>query len=236
MSSLIYPARGEKKSGFWQKLGEKSAVWWIVVLCFASFIAELILLAINPEFVKYFALNSDNFLHGRFLWTIITHMFAHGGFFHLLVNMIAFMSLGGLCEKIIGRRRFIWLYLAAGLYAGFLSVVLAGYFGFGFWAKVFGTPDVYMLGASGAIFGIAGLFVILLPRIRFAIIFIPFFSLPGYIMIPFVLILMWVASIGAGLPVGNVAHFGGFLIGLIYGLYLRARYRKKVALLQRHFR
>lgn len=217
-------------------LRDKSAVWWISVVCFVVFITEFILLAINPDFVKYFALSADNFFAGKYLWTILVHMFSHGGFFHLFVNLFALFSIGGLCEKIIGRKRFIWFYLMAGVFAGLLSVILAELFGSGFWARVFGTPEVYMLGASGAIFGIAGLFVILLPKLRFGIIFIPFFSLPGYIMIPLVLILMWVASITAGLPLGNVAHFGGFLAGLVYGAYLQVKYKRKIIMLQRYFR
>ena len=217
-------------------LREKSAVWWIIAISFVSFLVEIVFLAINPDFVKYFAISASNFLSGKYLWTILTHIFAHGGVFHLLVNMFALFSLGTLTERIIGRKRFIWFYLIAGLFAGLLSVFLSGFFGFGFWEKVFGSPEVYMLGASGAIFGIAGVLVMLLPRIRFSIIFIPFFSLPGYIMIPLVLVIMWAASISAGLPIGNVAHFGGFLAGLVYGFYLRARYRRKVEILQRHFR
>lgn len=234
--SVIYSTRQERKSGFLRRLADKSAVWWIVTSCIVFFIFQIIFLAVNEDFIKYIALSADNFLAGKYLWTLITHMFAHGGFLHLFVNMFALVSLGGLAERLIGRKRFFWLYLASGLFAGLLSVVLAGFFGFGFWEKVFGSPGIYMVGASGAIFGIAGLFVILLPKMRFGIIFIPFFSLPGYIMIPLVLVLMWVASIGAGLPLGNVAHFGGFLAGLAYGFYLKRKYKQKVRMLQGMFR
>lgn len=232
MNSMIY----RRKTMLWQKLADKSAVWWIIVLNLIVFVIEFIFLAINPDFISYFAISAKNFLAGKYLWTLIVHMFSHGGFLHLFVNMLALFSLGGLCEKIIGRKRFIWFYLIAGVFAGILSVLLAGFFGFGFWEKVFGSPEVYMLGASGAIFGIAGLFVVLLPKMRFSIIFIPFFSLPGYIMIPAILFLMWAASVAAGLPLGNVAHFGGFLMGLLYGAYLRIKFRKKVEMLQRYFR
>lgn len=232
MNSMIY----RRKTTLWQKLADKSAVWWIIVLNLIVFVIEFIFLAINPDFISYFAISAKNFLAGKYLWTLIVHMFSHGGFLHLFVNMLALFSLGGLCEKIIGRKRFIWFYLIAGVFAGILSVLLAGFFGFGFWEKVFGSPEVYMLGASGAIFGIAGLFVVLLPKMRFSIIFIPFFSLPGYIMIPAILFLMWAASVAAGLPLGNVAHFGGFLMGLLYGAYLRVKFRKKVEMLQRYFR
>ena len=232
MGSMIY----RRKTTLWQKLADKSAVWWIIALNLIVFVIEFIFLAINPDFIKYFAISANNFMAGKYLWTLIVHMFAHGGFLHLFVNMLALFSLGGLCEKIIGRKRFIWFYLIAGVFAGILSVLLAGFFGFGFWEKVFGSPEVYMLGASGAIFGIAGLFVVLLPKMRFSIIFVPFFSLPGYIMIPAILFVMWAASVAAGLPLGNVAHFGGFLMGLIYGSYLRIKFRKKVEVLQRYFR
>jgi membrane associated rhomboid family serine protease len=217
-------------------LKEKSAVWWISTLCIGVFILEFILLAINQEYIKYFALSASNFLSGKYLWTLIVHMFAHGGFFHLFVNLFALFSFGTLCERIIGRKRFILFYLISGIFAGLLSVLLAGFFGFGFWEKVFGSPEIYMLGASGAIFGIAGLFVVLLPRMRFSIIFLPFFSLPGFIMIPLVLVLMWAASISAGLPIGNVAHFGGFIAGLAYGFYLRTKYKRKVTMLRSYFR
>ena len=218
------------------RLREKSAVWWIIAISFVLFLVEIVLLAINPDFVKYFAISASNFLSGKYPWTILTHIFVHGGVFHLLVNMFALFSLGTLTEKIIGRKRFVWFYLISGIFAGLLSVLLSGFFGFGFWEKVFGSPEIYMLGASGAIFGVAGVLVMILPRIRFSIIFVPFFSLPGYIMIPLVLVIMWVASVGAGLPIGNVAHFGGFLVGLAYGFYLRAKYKRKVMLLQRYFR
>ena len=214
----------------------KSIVWWISAICIVFFVLEFILMTLNPDSIKYFALNSNNFFSGKYLWTLITHMFAHGGVLHLFVNMFALFSFGTLCEKIIGRRRFIWFYLVSGIFAGLLSVILSGLFGFGFWERVFGSPGVYMLGASGAIFGIAGIFVVLVPRMRFGIIFVPFFSLPGFIMIPLVLVLMWFASVGAGLPIGNVAHFGGFLIGLAYGFYLKVKYRRKVAMLQGYFR
>jgi len=93
-----------------------------------------------------------------------------------------------------------------------------------------------MVGASGAIFAIAGLYVILLPKLRFSIIFFPFFSLPAYIMIPAVLFIMWGLSAIFSWPIGNVAHFGGFLAGIVYGYYLKTKYKRKVDRLQRMFR
>lgn len=221
------------KVGFFRGLSVTS---WIIILSIFISTFGFISWGIYPNSMDYLALKPSNFLQGKYLWTILTHMFAHGGFFHLFINMFVLFSLGRFCERIIGRKRFIWFYLISGLLAGFLSVFLAGYFGYGPFEKVFGSPNIPMVGASGAIFAIAGLFVILLPKLRFYIIFLPFFAFPAYIIIPAVLLLTWGASIFAGLPIGNVAHLGGFLAGLLYGVYLKIKYRNKVKLLQRHFR
>ncbi|HLC32062.1 MAG TPA: rhomboid family intramembrane serine protease [Candidatus Nanoarchaeia archaeon] len=182
------------------------------------------------------ALRPSSIMVGEKLWTLFTHMFVHGGILHLLMNMFVLFSLGGLCEKIIGRKRFIWFYLLSGIFAGVLSVLLAGFFGYGIGERFFGSASVSMVGASGAIFAIAGLFMMLLPRLKFSIIFFPFFSLPAYIMVPLVLFLTWGISIAAALPIGNVAHFGGFLAGVLYGWYLRYQYGRKIEQLQRFFR
>lgn len=219
----------------------RSAVFWISFVCVVMYVLIFILNLLfcsNLEcnFVSYVALMPDNLLSGNYLWTIVTHIFMHGGIFHLFVNLFVLFSIGGFTERIIGRKRFLWFFLLSGIFAGIASVLLAGFFGFGFWEGVFGNKETYMVGASGAIFGLAGLLVVLLPRLRFSIIFLPFFSLPAYIMVPLVLIATWAISILAGLPIGNVAHAAGFLSGLVYGWYLKNKYQKKVMVLQRMFK
>src|SRR3989344_1848182 len=120
-------------------------------------------------------------------------------------------------------------YLIAGVFAGLLSVVLSGYFGFGIGESIFGAADVPMVGASGAIFGLAGLFMILVPTMKFTFLLFPFFSFPAYIIIPAVLFLTWVGTATAAIIfhkailLGNVAHFGGLIVGVVYGVYLRRK-------------
>ncbi len=223
----------ERGGGFFSKFSANTILIWITVFISVLF---FILQAVNQSFINYFALYPANILAGKYLWTLLLHVFVHGGIGHLLINMFALFSLGGLCEKIIGRRRYVWFYLIAGVFAGLISVFAAGFLGYGIGMKIFGTPNVYMVGASGAIFGIAGLFVMLLPKARFSIIFLPFFSLPAYVMVPIVLFLTWIATIAVNLPVGNMAHFGGFIAGIVYGYYLRIKYKKKVIMLERLFR
>jgi membrane associated rhomboid family serine protease len=210
---------------------------WLIIVNVIVFIVISVLFAKNSNSINYFALSPIGILHWRYLWSIILHMFSHFYFIHLLVNMIALFSLGNFAEKIIGRKRFILAYLTSGLFAGILSVVLSGYFGYGFWgSRIFGAADIPMLGASGAIFGIAGLFVILLPRIKFSIIFLPWWGFDAYKIIPLFLVGFWVLSIALGWPIGNVAHAGGFIAGMAFGWYLKVKYKRKVALLQRYFR
>ena|SRR3989338_5480805 len=228
-----YYVNQKKEKDFFAKFSANTTIIFITVLISLIF---FLLQFIDNKFINYFALYPKNILAGKYLWTLISHIFVHGGIGHLLINMFALFSLGGLCEKIIGRKRYIWFYLIAGLIAGLLSSIMAGFFGQGAWIKVFGSPEIYMVGASGAIFGIAGLFVMLLPKVRFTIIFLPFFSLPAYIMVPIVLLLTWLATIAANLPIGNVAHLGGFITGIAYGYYLRIKYRKKVVMLEKFFR
>jgi membrane associated rhomboid family serine protease len=213
-----------------------SVTAWLIFFNIIISVTAFIFFYIDEKYVDYFALNAVNFFNGNYLWTIFVHMFVHGSFLHLIVNMMVLFSLGGLCEKIIGRKRFLWFYLISGLFAGLLSVYLSYFFGFGFGERIFGNPLIPMVGASGAIFAIAGLYVLLLPNLRFGILFIPFFSLPAYIMIPGVLFLFWGLSIVFNWSFGNVAHFGGFLVGIFYGFYLRNKYKRKVTLLRRIIR
>jgi uncharacterized protein len=219
-----------------------SVTHWLVIVNVIFFLIFFVLINISEKYVKYVALQPSYFFQGKYLWTILTSMFMHGNFFHLFINMFVLFSLGGLCEKIIGGKRYLWFYLLAGIFANLLFVFLAYFFGSTNLGKaVFGSPASFAVGASGAIFGIAALFMILTPRLRFSIIFLPFFSLPGYIMIPLALFIMWLVSSsfafvsGAEGGIGNTAHFGGFLAGIIYGLYLKNRYKRKTKMIARYF-
>jgi len=220
-----------------------SITTWLIIVNVIISLLVFVLIGIycsaelgSCQIFDLFALKPSTILQGMFLWTLITHMFVHGSFFHLFINMFVLFSLGGLSERIIGRKRFFWFYILSGIFAGALSVVLPGFFGFGFGERIFGSPEIFMVGASGAIFAIAGLYVVLLPRLKFGIIFFPFFSLPAYIMIPAALFVVWGLSILFNWPIGNVAHFGGFLAGLAYGAYLKNKYSRKVEMLQKMFR
>ena len=92
----------------------------------------------------------------------------------------------------------------------------------------------FAVGASGALFGVVGLLVLLTPNLPVYVMFIPIpvkmkYAAPG------ILIVLWLISIAGDVPIGNTAHLGGLLAGLAYGIYLRTKYKKKVRYLNRFF-
>lgn len=168
-------------------------------------------------------------------WTFLTSMFTHSMFFHLFVNMLSLFFLGSFLERLIKPKRFIPLYLISGLIAG-LFFVLFSYYPL---SKIPGigisNPNVMAVGASGAIFGIGGALAVLTPRIPVYIMFIPI-AAPLWLGVTIMFGVLWLITAAAGLPIGNAAHLGGLIAGISYGFYLRIRHRKKVAILDRHFR
>ncbi len=258
----------------------------LIIANVSLFLTSLILASFIPNFFDYVALKPGLVVHGTYLWTLLTSMFMHGSFYHLIFNMFSLYFIGTFVERIIGRKRLLWFYLLSGLFAGIVFAVLAGFFGVGFWARVFGDSNISGVGASGAIFGLLGLLAVIVPRSRvyliagpliaiviqfilglfvtntamlgvisfifgvyiiisiFSIFSIrrgsrsialpiemPFWLLPIVAIIPLIIVGLFFP-----LPIGNTAHFGGLIAGLIYGFYLRRKYKKKVELLRRHFR
>lgn len=140
-------------------------------------------------------------------WTIITSMFAHGGFQHILFNMLVLFMFGTILESRIGSNRFLFLYLIAGVLGS------VGY------ALLSSDPSRGALGASGAIYGIFGALAILVPNMRVYIYFMP---------VP-----MWLAGIIYALieifamgSADNIAH-SAHLLGLVAGVGLALREGKE---------
>lgn len=140
------------------------ATWQLIILNLACFFVSFIVWLVYPESIQFSALVPANIIAGKYFWTLVTHMFLHSGFFHLFFNMFSLFYLGIFCERIIGRKRFVRFYLISGVFAGLLAALTAGFFGFGLGERIFGAPGTVMLGASGAIFGIAGILSVITPR------------------------------------------------------------------------
>ena len=115
-----------------------------------------------------------------------------------------------------------------------ISGLLAGLF-FVLSSLIFPSDfNTFAVGASGALFGLVWLLVLLTPNLPVYVMFIPIpikmkYAAPG------ILILLWLISIAGNVPIGNTAHLGGLLAGLAYGIYLRNKYKKKTRYLNRYF-
>jgi membrane associated rhomboid family serine protease len=160
---------------------------------------------------------------GRQPWNVITSMFLHGSWMHLIGNMWFLWLFGNNIEDSMTRPRFLVFYLLSGLAAAFLQVAL--------------QPDstVPMVGASGAISGVMGAYLVLYPRVRvFTWVPLGFFmtslALPAWVMLFYWIALQFVGGVGsiAAAQKGGTAfwaHVGGFAAGAVLVLIFRRRDR-----------
>ena len=207
-----------------QGLGSERAL--IESMCTLALIPAK-LLAIAPEgalvpFTEQFVC----VLSGPAWYTPITSMFMHGGWFHIIGNLWFLWIFGNNVEDSMGHARFVVFYLLCGLAAAGL--------------QVFSDPDsaVPMVGASGAIGGVMGAYVVLFPRVRVhMLIFLGFLvttiAVPALFMLGYwiaVQLLQGFLTIGQeGGGVAFWAHVGGFVAGAALILLFR-----KPELLARH--
>jgi len=212
-----------KKKNLFGSLSVNTTLILINVLLFILF-----LILISTEFLSIdaVALRPSNIFSGQYVWTFLTSMFMHGNFFHIFVNMLSLFFIGSLIEKILGAKRYLSFYLIAGLFAGLFFVLFSLVFPADF--------NAYAVGASGALFGLVGLLVLLTPNLKVYVMFIPIpikmkYAAPG------LLIVLWIISATANIGIGNTAHLGGLIAGLIYGIYLRTKFPNKVKAIDKHF-
>ncbi len=203
-----------------------SVTFTLILINVAAFFVFTILLGTNLISIESIAIKPANILQGKYLWTFVTSMFMHGGLFHIFANMFSLFFIGTLIERILGAKRYLYFYLASGLIAGLFFVLLSLIFPADF--------NSFAVGASGALFGVAGLMVILTPNLPLYIMFIPI-PIKAKYAIPGLLFVLWLISIAGDVPIGNTAHFGGLFAGIIYGIYLRKKYKRKTSYISRHF-
>jgi len=232
---LRYYTRRNLKPNFSDKILRTSVTNQIIIANVIFFIVALLLMLIfGIGFLDYIALKPSDIIQGQNLWTLVTHMFMHHPFFifHLLFNMLSLFFLGNLMEKIIGRKRYLIFYLLSGLAAAILFVALSAIIGESF---IFGTGmDLPAVGASGALFGVAGLLTMLTPNLSLYVMFIPI-PIKAKYAVPGLLIVLALIAATAGWPVGNAAHLGGFLAGVFYGAFLRQKYKRKTKMIAEYF-
>ena len=169
-----YTTRNLKRSLFWTWISTWKITTWLIIINIIAFLSYILAsIFIKQDILtNYLALNPTNIFLKAYVWTLLTSMFLHSGILHLLVNMLSLYFIGNFLEMLIGKKRFIWFYLISGIFAGLFFAVLAFYFGnYEVGEKLFGSPEIFAVGASGAIFGIAGALSVLTPKNRVYLIF-----------------------------------------------------------------
>ena len=151
-------------------------------------------------------------------WQILTHMFMHGGFWHIFFNMYSLLMFGSILERSLGPKKFLIFYFVTGLGAVALHTGVE-------WmqARVFianGAAQAYQqllatptLGASGAIYGVLIGFAMLYPQARLTLIFPPIPMTAKWLVIIFAAIELFSGINGIQDGVAHFAHLGGMLFG-----------------------
>lgn len=205
--------------------GSFSLTLTLILINIVAFIFFTLLIGLNVP-LYYIAIKPSNIVQGKYLWTFVTSMFMHGSFFHIFANMFSLFFIGSLIEKILGTKRYFTFYMISGLLAGAFFVLLSLFFPADF--------NTFAVGASGALFGLVGLLVLLTPNLPVFVMFIPIPIKMKYAG-PGILVVLWLISFAGGLPIGNTAHLGGLVTGIAYGLYLKKKYKRKTKYISKYF-
>ena len=135
-------------------------------------------------------------------------MFVHAGFGHIFGNMITLYFFGSFLSQLVGRNKFLMLYFGGGILGNILYLLL-------------GDPLSIAVGASGAVYAVAGALVMMMPNLKVRLYFI--LPMPLWVV---VLVFFGLWSIPGFMPgIAWQAHLGGLIVGLIAGYFFRKRGR-----------
>ncbi len=186
-----------------------SAVLTILVINIALFVMQIISKSADFPLTEMLWLDSAKVISQP--WIIVTSMFLHGSFEHILFNMFVLLMFGSLIEQRIGTKRFYMIYFASGILAAIAFVVTP-----------FGN---YAVGASGAIMGILGVTIMLLPHLQVLFFFVIPMSMRTAGIIIAMVDILGVLGVGPG-GIANISHLAGLACGLGYGYYLKSKKQK----------
>lgn len=196
--------RGQGGPPFWHTQYWSATIWIIVITCVVSLIDMFALEALT----RVGALSLWGIRH-LYFWQILTYQLLHAGPFHLIINMLWLYMLGPMIEPVLGKLRYILLYVVCGLVGG-AAFLLVQRFGIG------GVdPRAILVGASGSILGVMAAATCAAPRMPIRFWFPPItIQLWVIFLIAVVLALLAVRTSG-GNAGGEAAHLGGAITGFI---------------------
>jgi membrane associated rhomboid family serine protease len=178
----------------------------------------------GDAFINQWSLVPANVMAGHDLITILTAMFMHAGWAHILGNMLFFWVFGPEIEDVMGPLRYLIFYLLGGLVATAAQILIDP------------TSTVPNLGASGAIAGVMGAFLITYPRDRIRTVlilgwFVRVTFIPAVILVGFWFLTQLFSEVGALAQVQSggvayMAHIGGFIFGALMARIFESRDRR----------
>ncbi|MBR4524489.1 MAG: rhomboid family intramembrane serine protease [Bacteroidales bacterium] len=191
------------------------------------------------------SLFNENFMIGTFAlfyptsqyfhwWQVVTHMFMHGGFWHIFFNMYTLLIFGCVVERYLGPKKFLLFYFICGLGAVALHLgveylqlqsymegaALGNTAAIQNIALIKNTPTV---GASGAIYGVLMGYAMLFPESRMTLLFPPVTLSAKWMVAIFAAIELFTGVTGVSAGIAHFAHLGGMLIGWLMILWWRKR-------------
>lgn len=209
-------------------------------LIIVNVVIFLLQLQVEDHLVCDYATIPSDIVRGRDLYTLVTSMFLHGGWMHLIGNMLFLWVFADNIEAVVGNTRFIIFYLLGGLFASGAHILLEMMMG-GSGSLACCMPcavgsnctaddllcagSIPSLGASGAISAVMGAYIVMFPKSNVKVlIFIWTVRVSALIFLGFWFVEQLISGIG-GLSVVSVqtsgvawwAHIGGFVFGLIFG-------------------
>jgi membrane associated rhomboid family serine protease len=186
----------------------------LVALLIALFVFQLVLAGVlgselEPS-LKYFLAVPSEILSGRYIWTIVTCGFFHGGIAHILGNLYFLWIFGDNVEDVLGRERFLVLYGVSLVAASLLHIAFNA------------SSTIPMLGASGAISGLMGAYLVLFPKVRlWIVLFFIRFPIRVIWYLGFWIAYQLVMAMAGVQAVAWFAHIGGFIAGLVMAIVFR---------------
>ena len=228
MAYYYYGNDGGRRGGFLSSLPPvtKNLIIINVIVFLASLLNENFMIGTFALFYP-----TSQYFHW---WQVVTHMFMHGGFWHIFFNMYTLLIFGCVVERIIGSKKFLLFYFICGLGAVALHLgveylqmqsymqgaALGNATALQNIALIKNTPTV---GASGAIYGVLMGYAMLFPESRMTLLFPPVTLSAKWMVVAFAAIELLTGVTGWASGIAHFAHLGGMLIGWLMIIWWRRR-------------
>jgi membrane associated rhomboid family serine protease len=175
-------------------------VKWLLIINIGVFILQNLF---RGSYLQILGLVPASVLGEGYVWQLVTYMFLHGNFLHILFNMLFLWMMGSELERYWGGREFLKYYLITGAGAGLINVLVQP------------SSGIPTIGASGAIFGLIIAFGMTFPERELLLYFVIRIKAKYFAVLVGLLELL-ALFLMPGAPIARFAHLGGLVVGFVY--------------------